>query len=145
MSAQICAVCGLAGHDEFSLDGVIEIAENADHCEHKQAREELAELRAKAARCDAYEREGEALMSHGEIGETAKSVGPPMVMANGRLHDLSSDMTRVRDLRVVHAGSIMQLARCRARVEAAILPWTNELSDRCDVDELLDAIRKALQ
>lgn len=78
------------------------------------AEEELAELRAKASRCDAYERAGEALLAFGDMrpapcSETAQT----------------------------------QLARCRARVEAAIEALDRKSKD--DGASVIYAARKALQ
>lgn len=87
-----------------------------DDDERDRAHAELAELRAKAARCDAYEREGEALL------ETQYEGPQPFIRA--------------------------QLARCRARVEAAIAsPGWREHGDPDDVacTALIATVREALR
>ncbi len=105
----------MARYNEFGWNGVVED-------EKRLALRELKDLRAKAARCDAYEREGEALIPYAEA------------MAAYDEND--------RHSAGVDAITRAQLARDRARVEAAIQGWyTSNNSER----SLVERVREALQ
>lgn len=81
---------------------------------------ELEELRAKAARCDAYEREGGALFEPDPVDEVWFDGRPDPCVRGARLE---------------------QLSRCRARVEAAIKRW----QDGYDNADLVRDVREALR
>lgn len=105
--------------------------------------EELADLRARAARCDAYERAGEALVT------TTFAVPGPSTTGYVPTYDASAFVPA--DSTGFAAGAKQQLARCRARVEAAIVKWAAQDVPDVEADEafsaeaLIDVVREALK